>query len=50
MMMMLMILQEAMVCALARSGRSVVWGRRGTTANSEEVKGCCRCLKTIAAC
>lgn len=30
--------------------RKLEWGRRGTRTKSEEVKGCCRCLKTIAAC
>lgn len=51
MMLMLMIVTGAMVCALAtRQQERCVWGRRGTTAKSEEVKGCCRCLKTIAAC
>lgn len=30
--------------------RKLGWGRRGTRTKSEEVKGCCRCLKTIAAC
>lgn len=47
----LMILTEALACALAtRQQERCVWGRRGTTAKSEEVKGCCRCLKTTAAC
>lgn len=50
-MMMTVMLVEATLCGLATGGgRGSCGGGEGRWAKSEEVKGCCRCLKTIAAC